>query len=318
MRLGESAYLLGDGTTKSLYHHGERKHRDKSRHHFVSLLVCAVVTAVLLTALASLGCAGFVVAFFRHHRAPGTALRAALHRAIGWPASNESLLESRSYSQFGQDLWVLRKSGFKKGGIFLDIGAGDGVVGSNTHLLEEYDWTGVCADPFPRYFEGRSCTLKALPVGPRSGELVQLAACTRDARSWLTGGWFGHGNFSGITALGGRHRDVMSACPQVQSKTIGISDLVASLEWPPIIDYVNLDTEGSEAKILQAFPWSRSCVRTWTVEHNYEEPKATEIASILTAQGCQLEFVKVDIWASCPCTVKPASGRGQGGLRRTP
>ena len=45
-------------------------------------------------------------------------------------------LEARATSQLGQDLWVLEQTGMKRGGYFVEFGATDGVLLSNTYLLE--------------------------------------------------------------------------------------------------------------------------------------------------------------------------------------
>lgn len=54
----------------------------------------------------------------------------------------------KSYSQVGQDIWVL--SLFPKGykGYFLDLGCGDPVHFNNTKLLEEHGWDGRAVDIF--------------------------------------------------------------------------------------------------------------------------------------------------------------------------
>lgn len=53
----------------------------------------------------------------------------------------------KSYSQVGQDLWVLEQFAHKRDGTFLDIGAGEPIRTSNTWLLEsEFGWTGLAVD----------------------------------------------------------------------------------------------------------------------------------------------------------------------------
>ena len=48
-------------------------------------------------------------------------------------------------SENGQEWFVLDKLNYKRNGYFVDIGAGDGIVGSNTFVLEKfYDWHGIC------------------------------------------------------------------------------------------------------------------------------------------------------------------------------
>jgi hypothetical protein len=59
-----------------------------------------------------------------------------------------------SYSQVGQDLFVLQQTQNKRNGVFLDIGCAHPVEINNTFLLEsEYDWTGACIDFDTRHNE---------------------------------------------------------------------------------------------------------------------------------------------------------------------
>lgn len=52
-----------------------------------------------------------------------------------------------SYSQAGQDVFVINCLGHKKNGIFLDLGCSDPIIINNTYLLEtQYDWTGLSVD----------------------------------------------------------------------------------------------------------------------------------------------------------------------------
>jgi hypothetical protein len=56
----------------------------------------------------------------------------------------------KSYSQAGQDLWVIDTLGGVRNGRFLDCGANDPVVISNTYGLEtQFGWTGVLLDNDP-------------------------------------------------------------------------------------------------------------------------------------------------------------------------
>lgn len=52
-----------------------------------------------------------------------------------------------SFSQVGQDLWVLEKLNYKRNGTFLDIGCGHPIEGNNTYILErDYEWNGISID----------------------------------------------------------------------------------------------------------------------------------------------------------------------------
>jgi hypothetical protein len=59
------------------------------------------------------------------------------------------------YSQYGQDKFAHEKFfNNKKDGIFVDIGAHDGISYSNTYFFEKHlEWQGICIEPLPKVFE---------------------------------------------------------------------------------------------------------------------------------------------------------------------
>ncbi|MGL4348372.1 MAG: FkbM family methyltransferase [Chlamydiales bacterium] len=66
-----------------------------------------------------------------------------------------SVIFSEYYSQYGQDQFV-NENFFKNRtkGIFVDIGAHNGISLSNTYFFEkELDWTGICIEPIPHVFK---------------------------------------------------------------------------------------------------------------------------------------------------------------------
>lgn len=82
-------------------------------------------------------------------------------------------------SQLGQDLWVLERSGDNTGGFFLEFGATDGVLLSNTGLLEQhFGWHGLCAEPNPRFFPqlqaNRRCQVSDQYIGATTGDTVDF------------------------------------------------------------------------------------------------------------------------------------------------
>jgi len=59
------------------------------------------------------------------------------------------------YGQYGQDVIIyefFRKKGIRDG-IFIDVGALDGLRFSNTYLLEQNGWSGICIEAHPSYIE---------------------------------------------------------------------------------------------------------------------------------------------------------------------
>jgi hypothetical protein len=57
-----------------------------------------------------------------------------------------------TFSQIGQDIFVINVLKQKKNGIFLDIGGGEPVKINNTYLLEKnYNWSGISIDNEKEY-----------------------------------------------------------------------------------------------------------------------------------------------------------------------
>jgi hypothetical protein len=83
-----------------------------------------------------------------------------------------------SPSQLGQDLCVLEQTNYKKGG-FVEFGATDGVLLSNSYLLEkEFGWQGLCAEHNPKYFKqlqkNRNCTVNEACIAGETGKVVEF------------------------------------------------------------------------------------------------------------------------------------------------
>ena len=48
-----------------------------------------------------------------------------------------------------------------------------------------------------------------------------------------------------------------------------MNDLLATYQAPEVIDYMSIDTEGTEYLILEAFDFKKYNVSLFTIEHNY-------------------------------------------------
>jgi hypothetical protein len=67
-------------------------------------------------------------------------------------------------------------------------------------------------------------------------------------------------------------------------------------EAPEIVDFLSIDTEGSELEILQAYDWTRP-IRCIAVEHNFTEAEG-KLAEFLTSKGYIQRFPKASKWDS--------------------
>lgn len=86
--------------------------------------------------------------------------RRLLSDAVALPKEPQS--NKIFWSQNGQGRFFINElfAGQKKG-VFIDVGANDGITFSNTYALEQIGWTGICIEPHPDIFlklrGNRSC-----------------------------------------------------------------------------------------------------------------------------------------------------------------
>ncbi|TYC56110.1 FkbM family methyltransferase [Rhodobacterales bacterium] len=195
-----------------------------------------------------------------------------------------------SRSQILQDLWVCFELGEKPGGYFVEFGATNGLVNSNTWLLEtRFGWKGILAEPNPVWHEelkaNRSANIEDLCVFSRSGETVEFLT-TDDSDPELSSiAQFSEGDhFAGTRQSGGR----------LAIGTISLTDLLTKYDAPEVIDYISIDTEGSELDILKPFDFDRFKFRLLSVELN---PKTEpEIQQLLESQGYERVFPAFSQW----------------------
>ena len=62
-------------------------------------------------------------------------------------------------------------------------------------------------------------------------------------------------------------------------------DLLDKYEAPNFIEYISIDTEGSEYEILRVFDFTKYNFGLMHIEHNYEEPKRSLIKNLLLNNG---------------------------------
>tara|TARA_B100001093_G_C26556009_1_gene896575 strand:+ start:110 stop:736 length:627 start_codon:yes stop_codon:yes gene_type:complete len=187
---------------------------------------------------------------------------------------------SDSFSQFKQDLHVLESYNYKKNGYFIEIGASDGIRLSNTYLLEtKYNWNGICVEPVPEVFD------KLCKNRPNSICINNPIYCISDQNIHFA--ISNHKkNQSGIDKHIDRHKKKIGNNKTIVNlKTLSFNDLLKKCQSPNFIDYLSLDTEGSEYEILKTFDFDKYTIGIIHVEHNRIEPRRTQIRNLLLSNG---------------------------------
>ena len=199
---------------------------------------------------------------------------------------------SRSSGQFLQDLWVAYELRSMRGGFFVEFGASDGLSGSNSWFLErELGWKGILCEPgrvwYPRLRTNRAGPIDDRCVWSRSGQQVTFNEPSISVHATIDS--YADADMHAETRRDGRRYLV---------DTVSLNDLLAHWDAPRRIDYLSIDTEGSELDILTAFDFEARDVRLITVEHNFS-PARQPLFDLLSVKGYRRRFEKlsnVDDW----------------------
>lgn len=202
-------------------------------------------------------------------------------------------------SQLGQDRWVVETLAGMSNGYFVDVGAADGVALSNTYTLEtEFGWTGIAVEAHDEYYASlkmnRTCVcVHACVMGNVRNVRFREAGYLSGVEECF--------NVSAIERLRVEGFSDGLVSPKV-SRTL--EEILTSHNAPPVIDFLSLDTEGSESEILGAFPFDRYRFRTICVEHNgFPEPMRV-LRAILGGYGYELAATvggQDDYWVGLLC-----------------
>jgi FkbM family methyltransferase len=183
------------------------------------------------------------------------------------------------YSQYKQDQY-LNENFFKnkKNGIFVEIGAHDGISGSNSLFFEEtLKWDGICVEAIPSIFNklinNRKCkcvcnavwkenTKKVFRIIDGYSEMLSgLVDCYEDEHIRRIN--------NEVAQMGQNFKDVEVEC-------CDINDLLEKYKLYNI-DYLSIDVEGSEFEILNHLNFDVFNIEFLTVENNYKSEKIRDL-----------------------------------------
>lgn len=178
------------------------------------------------------------------------------------------------YSQHGQDKYLAEEIfKNKQNGIFLEIGAHDGISFSNTYYFEKYlNWSGICVEPIPELFEhlkiNRTCICENSCIDVVEGKKLFLRC-------------FGYITemYSGIEEYyDSRHllritkeiEEFSGAKTLIEVDCISMKRLLEKYEITQI-NLLSLDIEGGEEKILRSIDFDQIKIGVIVVENNFND-----------------------------------------------
>lgn len=194
-----------------------------------------------------------------------------------------------SKSQLRQDLFVLSETGFKKNGFFVEFGATNGLTLSNSCLLEkQFSWDGILAEPARCWHadlrKNRDAIIDTRCVWTVSGQKLMFNETDIAELSTID-----------VLSSNDGHAERRKSGVRYEVETITLMELLEAHNSPSEIDYLSIDTEGSELEILKSFDFSRYKIRVITCEHNYSNDR-DKINELLTLNGYKRKMESVSLW----------------------
>ncbi len=176
---------------------------------------------------------------------------------------------TKSKAQLHQDLVALYISQLRpeknlgRTPFFVEFGASDGKNLSNTFYLEkEHKWNGILVEPGKKWHDqldsNRSCKIDHRCVFSSTGEFVAFLETDELELSTIAS-----------HASEDDHAVNRMSNNMYHVETVSLDDLLDYYNAPKIIDFISIDTEGSELEIIENFDFSKRTIIFFSIEHNF-------------------------------------------------
>lgn len=169
-----------------------------------------------------------------------------------------------SKSQINQDLFVIAALNFKKKGFFIEIGAADGLNLSNSYLLEKkFNWNGILCEPSTIY--------KKLIKKNRKSKIETKCIYNRNTKIKFLETAYPMLSTMKSFIFSDHHKKLRNELINHNciKETISVNKFLQKHNCPINIDYLSIDTEGSEYLILKNFNLKKYNIKIITIEHNF-------------------------------------------------
>ena len=184
-----------------------------------------------------------------------------IEKFFGW---NE-----KYFSQAGQDKFVydnfFRE---KKNGYFLEIGAFDGIQGSNCLFFEKFkNWNGLAIEPSPTQFEklkrNRKCKLINKAASAISGKMtfIEIDSSGSDSQlSFLE-------KYSPDKSQSILKKNNLK---KYMVEVLTFEEILKNVD-KEVIDYCSIDIEGAETELIKNFNLSNYKIKVLSIENNQSD-----------------------------------------------
>ena len=190
-------------------------------------------------------------------------LRGMLRDKI-WRCEKNFFWNEKFFSQSGQDK-IIKHHFFqnKRKGFFIEVGAYDGIIGSNCYHFEKFlNWDGIAIEPseiqFNKLKNNRKCKTinKAISDSTKEVEFLEVVE--------------GLTQMSGINNENYTANELIKKSDRSKTKLSNITtttfeeEIGSNLE----IDYLSIDIEGEELDLLKSIDFNKYDIKVISVENN--------------------------------------------------
>ena len=182
-----------------------------------------------------------------------------------WDCLRKLGQNSDYFSEAGQDM-IVKENFFKnqKSGFFLEIGAFDGIEGSNCYHFEKFmNWQGIAVEASPLQFEklkkNRNCKLINLALGSEN-KLVEFYEVVE-----------GFTQMSGINNINFQNsfqRIKKNSDSKINKIDIECKTFDKLIPDDQIIDLISIDIEGNELDVLKSIDFDKYQIKVIILENN--------------------------------------------------
>jgi FkbM family methyltransferase len=184
---------------------------------------------------------------------------------------------NKSYSQGGEDLILAKLFSYKSEGLFIDVGANDPVELSNTYLFYKMGWNGISFEPIPSLAEKFK--------KKRTGDIVINKAMSN---------FIGEADFSaGVNEYEVNSSLLNIDLPKQKLIKVKVDKLENVLDELKIkeIDFISVDTEGTEVDVLEGLNLDKYRPRFILAEYNTAGKANDKLCPYLFTKGYQPIYI---------------------------
>jgi FkbM family methyltransferase len=182
-----------------------------------------------------------------------------------------------SFSERFQDIfidWLLNK----RNGSFIEFGACDGIHISNTYFLEKYrGWSGILLEPAKIWHN-------KLKVN-RPNCIVDFRCVSHSSNHKIN-------FYENANPVYSSYKNNYPKKKSYIVETVSLNDIILQYRSflekksnPNNIDFISIDTEGSEYEILKNFDFIKYSPKIIIVEHNFNKKKSKQLKELLESNG---------------------------------